>query len=372
MKIVIFGLSISSAWGNGHATLWRGLCRELINRGHNIVFFERDVDYYRKHRDYTQMPGGELILYNWWQDTAPTAAHHLAEADVGIVTSYCPDGLDATDLVLTSSARLHVFYDLDTPVTLARVAAGETLSYVGPGGYSGFDLVLSYTGGRALDDLKARLGARQAEPLYGSVDPEVHRPSPPVDEFLADFSYLGTYAIDRQAPLEQFFLEPAKRLIDRKFLIGGSQYPQDFPWLPNVFHREHVTPPEHSAFYCSSPLTLNITRKAMADSGWCPSGRLFEASACKCAVISDWWEGLDYFYTPGQDVFICRTTEDVIRTMQLPEVRIREVAENARKRTLERHTAAHRAAEMESLLESALRRKHASSRNNSEVPVCGV
>src|SRR4051812_9342400 len=235
VKLVVFGLSISSSWGNGHATLWRALCRALARRGHRVVFFERDVPYYAGNRDLTEVPGGELVLYAEWDDVRRRAAREVATADVAMVTSYCPDGLAATDLVLAAARATRVFYDLDTPVTLSRLSAGESIGYIGPGGLSGFDLVLSYTGGAALDALRTRLGARRVAPLYGHVDPEVHRPAEPLERFRADLSYLGTYAEDRQAALEALFVAPARQRPERRFLIGGAQYPKEFPWTDNIY-----------------------------------------------------------------------------------------------------------------------------------------
>jgi spore maturation protein CgeB len=198
MKLVIFGLTVSSSWGNGHATIWRGLCGALAARGHEVVFFERNVPYYAAHRDLHALPGGTLYLYPEWADALPVAHRHLADADVAVVTSYCPDGVAATELVLDSPVALRVFYDLDTPVTLARLRAGEAVEYLSPRGLAEFDLVLSYTGGRTLSELQTRLGARWVMPLYGSVDPTVHRPQEPQPQYRADLSYIGTYALDRQ------------------------------------------------------------------------------------------------------------------------------------------------------------------------------
>ena len=274
MKIVIFGLSVSSSWGNGHATLWRGLCGSLGRRGHQIVFFERDVPYYAAHRDVWELAGGKLVLYPDWAEVLPAAGRELADADVGMVTSYCPDGIAASDLVLSSRAPRRVFYDLDAPVTLRRLSNGEKVDYIGPRGLQDFDLVLSYTGGRALTELQQRLGARRVAPLYGSVDPSVHYPAPPRECYTADLSYLGTFAEDRNAALQVLFIETARRLPDLRFLIGGSMYDAGFPWRDNIFFAGHVPPGDHPAFYCSSRLTLNVTRRAMAEMGFCPSGRL--------------------------------------------------------------------------------------------------
>jgi spore maturation protein CgeB len=350
MKLVIFGLTLSSSWGNGHATLWRGLCRALAKQGHRMVFFERDVPYYALHRDLRELPGTDLKLYADWESTLSEARRQVADADAAIVTSYCPDGAAAGELVLSTAGPLSVFYDLDTPVTLERFGRGEPVPYLPSAGLGGFDLVLSYTGGRALDELRERLGARRVAPLYGSVDPEVHRPADPRPDFRGDVSYLGTYAADRQEALERLFLQPARRLPAKRFVIGGAQYPVDFPWGDNVFFVRHLPPADHAAFYASSPLTLNVTRAAMAGMGYCPSGRLFEAAACGTALLSDSWEGLDRFFEPGREIFTASGTDEASEILSLPREEVRKVAHAARERTLAEHTAEKRAAEMVDLM----------------------
>lgn len=354
MKLVIFGLTISSSWGNGHATLWRGLCRALLGRGHRVVFFERDTPYYAAHRDLTELAGG-LCLYSDWNEARAQAEPHLADADAALVTSYCPDGIAASELILASPVPLRVFYDLDTPVTLHTLQAGQPQSYIGPRGLPDFDLVLSYTGGRALDELQSRLGARQVAVLYGSADPAVHRPAAPVEHYQADLSYLGTYAEDRQAALAALFLEPARRLPRQRFLIGGAQYPQAFPWLENIFFVRHLPPAEHPAFFCSSRLTLNVTRRAMAEMGYCPSGRLFEAAACGTPILSDAWEGLDEFFEPETEILIARQTDDVLAALESAPERLARIGQAARERVLAEHTAERRAGQLETLLERACR-----------------
>jgi spore maturation protein CgeB len=350
VKLVIFGLTISSSWGNGHATLWRGLCRALAERGHDVTFFERDVPYYAAHRDMREPVGCRLRLYADWADVSAEAARAASAADVAIVTSYCPDGVPASSTVLDSTAACRVFYDLDTPVTLLRLQQGEEVPYLPPRGLSDFDLVLSYTGGRALTELATRLGARRVAPLYGSVDPDTHRPMQASEALRNDLSYLGTYAADRQQRLEQLFIEPARQRPHRKFVIGGSQYPDDFPWTGNIYYVRHMAPPAHAEFYCSSALTLNITRGAMAAMGYCPSGRLFEAAACGTAVISDDWEGLDHFFTPGSQILIARNTDEALQALDVPRDRLAQIATAARDRTLSEHTAACRARDLENIL----------------------
>ncbi len=352
MKLVIFGLTVSSSWGNGHATLWRGLCRALAAEGHDVVFFERDVPYYASHRDLTGLPGGgTLHLYRDWDSAAPLARRELADADVGMVTSYCADGVVAAELVLGSRAPLRVFYDMDTPVTLEHLQAGRAVAYLGSRGLRDFDLVLSYTGGRALEALRTRLGARRAAPLYGSVDPDVHRPAAPLACYAADLSWLGTYAEDRQDTLEALFMQPARRLPERRFLIGGAQYPEAFPWTDNIYFVQHVEPEQHPAFYASSRITLNVTRRAMREMGYCPSGRLFEAAACGVPILTDHWEGLDAFFEPGSEVLVAHGTEDAIAALELSPETLSVIAHRARERVLDEHTAAHRVRELIAALE---------------------
>lgn len=346
MKLVVFGLTVSSSWGNGHATLWRGLIKALAAQGHRTVFFERDVPYYAGARDCLALPNGELVLYSDWRDIALRARAELADADAAIVTSYCPDGIAAGDLVCDSPRALKVFYDLDTPVTLARVARGESLPYLGPRGLTDFDLVLSYTGGGALDQLKASLGAGRVVPLYGHVDPDVHRLQASQPHYRADLSYLGTYSADRQAGLESLLINVARRRPFARFLIGGAQYPDDFPWAPNIYFVRHLPPSEHPAFFCSSRLTLNVTRQAMAEIGWCPSGRLFEAAACGTPVITDVWPGLTDFFTPDDEIVAAGSADDVLAALDRDDAELARIGRAARERTLTEHTSAHRATEL--------------------------
>ncbi|HXU61321.1 MAG TPA: glycosyltransferase [Polyangia bacterium] len=356
MNIVVLGLTVSSSWGNGHATLWRALGRALSVRGHRLVFFERDVPYYAAHRDGTEFPGIDLRLYREWADLRGPLSAHLASADVVMLTSFCPDGGALARVICEAPRPLRVFYDLDTPVTLAKLDAGEAVDYLPADGLGAFDLVLSYTGGRALDALRTRLGARRTAPLYGSVDPQVHHPAQPQASFAGDLSYLGTFAADRQPALESLLVEPARRAPHRRFVIGGAQYPADFPWTPNMFFVQHLPAADHPAFFASSPLTLNVTRAAMAAMGTCPSGRLFEAAACGTAIISDAWEGLDQFFCPGDELLVARDADDVVQALDLPRDTLTRIARRARERTLAEHTATVRARELEALLESASRR----------------
>jgi spore maturation protein CgeB len=352
MKLVIFGLTVSSSWGNGHATLWRGLWRALARRGHRLVFFERDVPYYAAHRDLVDLPGGELVLYGSWNEIAARARREIHNADIAMVTSYCPDGIPASEMIMESAgSAVKVFYDMDTPMTLENLREGRPVPYIGPRGLGDFDLVLSYTGGRSLEELRSLLGARRAETLYGHVDPQVHRPVAPVEAYRCALSYLGTYAADRQRALEALFLVPARRLPGQSFVIGGAQYPADFPWAANIRFVQHMPPPEHPAFFCSSRLTLSVTRGPMAQNGYCPSGRLFEAAACGTPIVSDWWAGIDTFLQPEHEFIIARRPEDVVEALEMSDSQLGRIAANARERVLAEHTSEQRAVELERMLD---------------------
>jgi len=354
MKLVVFGLSISSSWGNGHATIWRSLCAALRQRGHSVVFFERDVPYYANTRDLFELPDNHLVLYEKWEDIASKAARELDDAEVGMVTSYCPDALPATQVLLNSAAELRCFYDLDTPITLDRLTRQLPVEYMGERKLRDFDLVLSYAGGPALVELKSMLGARKTAALYGSVDPALHYPVAPEDRFRADLSYLGTASPDRLDALRELFIEPARRRSGLRFLIGGSMYDDTFPWQPNISHIDHVPTAAHPAFYCSSRLTLNVTRQPMASNGYCPSGRLFEAAACGSAIITDVWPGLEEFFEPGKELLVARTAQDVLDALDEPPEVLQKIGFAARERVLKQHTGAHRALDLENIFHSLI------------------
>lgn len=350
MKLVIFGLTISSSWGNGHATLWRGLCSALARKGHKVTFFERDVPYYANHRDLHAATDYELVLYPAWSEVEGRARQDLSEADCAIVTSYCADARSATELVLGYGSVVHAFYDLDTPVTLELLQAGGDVPYIPKCGLAEFDLVLSYTGGRVLEELRSQLGARRVAALYGSVDAEFYQPAVSAPAYESDLSYLGTYAADRQHALERLFVEPARRFPDKRFLIGGAMYPGDFPWTRNIYFVRHVPPPLHRSFYSSSHLTLSVTRAAMARMGYCPSGRLFEAAACETPLITDFWPGLETFFEPGREILVASSPDDVAEFLQLPSQELQRIGRAGRDRVLAEHTSSHRCDELLALL----------------------
>jgi spore maturation protein CgeB len=369
MKVVVFGLTISSSWGNGHATLWRALARAWTARGDRVTFFEKDAPYYAANRDLHEIDGGRLVLYPDWSVALPVARRELADADVAIVTSYCPDGPRAARLLEDEARCITVFYDMDTPVTLAALASGQPVDYLPAEGLGHFDLVLSYTGGTALEQLRTRLGARRVATLYGSVDPERHHRVDECPAYRCHLSYLGTFAADRQAALQRLFVEPARRLPERRFVLGGAQYPQDFPWTRNIHFVRHLPPGEHNALYSSSRATLNVTRAAMAAMGHCPSGRLFEAAACATPVLTDAWEGLESFFEPGIEILTVDDAGAAAACLEIADHELARIGRAARERVLAEHTARHRVVELEATLAAVAARR--APRTDTGLPAAG-
>jgi spore maturation protein CgeB len=358
MRFVIFGLTISSSWANGHATTWRGLLKALRRDGHLVTFFERDVPYYAAERDLPNPDFCELVLYEDWDTVLPRARRALADADVAMVTSYCADGLAACRLVLDGAGPLRVFYDIDTPVTLAElsahgIATASGARYLTPALIPEFDLYLSFTGGSLLTEIETTWGARRTAPLYCSVDPEVHAPVEPAADFRCSLGYLATYSADRQAGLERLLIEPARRKSAERFIVVGSMYPTDVAWPPNVAVHWHLPPSDHAAFYCANRITLNVTREAMIRVGYSPSVRLFEAASCGTPILSDWWPGLDEFFEPGGEILVARTADEAVAALELGDGELARVAGAARERTLAAHTAASRARELVAHCEAA-------------------
>lgn len=352
MNIVILGLSITSSWGNGHATTYRGLVRELVARGHNVLFLERDVPWYAENRDYNKTEAGETELYQSLDDLRERFTLAVREADLVIVGSYVPEGVAVGDWAQDTANGVVAFYDIDTPVTLAKLESGSR-EYLAPEQIPGYHLYLSFTGGPTLRRLEKQFGSPMARPLYCSVDPRLYFPERV--ELRWDLGYLGTYSADRQPTLEALLLEPARRLPESKFIVAGPQYPASIQWPGNVQRETHLAPREHRRFYNSQRYTLNVTRGDMVKAGWSPSVRLFEAAACGTPIISDYWDGLEDFFELDDEIFIARSAEQTTRFLkEIPEDERIELGERARLRILEKHTAAHRAAELESYAQELL------------------
>ena len=352
MKITILGLTISSSWGNGHATPYRALVRALDRMGHCVHFFEKDVPYYSARRDFDFCDYCELTLYQNWSSVRQQALSVASDSDVVMTASYLPEGQYINDEVLDLARPLHVFYDLDTPVTLKNMQQSG-VEYLAPRQICVFDLVLSFTGGNSITQLEQEYGARMVRPLYGCVDPDDYIRVEAIPDFTCDLSYMGTYSADRQDKVDELFLKPSCHYPDRQFLLAGSLYPWQWQWPKNVRRIEHIAPADHARFYSSSRLTLNITRGDMAANGWCPSGRFFEAAACGTAVITDEWEGLDGFFDLQNDLRVVRTADDVEQALLMPDAELGAMASRARARTLDEHTGMARAQQLLAYFEEA-------------------
>ncbi len=356
MKIVIFGLTLSSSWGNGHATPFRAILRALHNCGVQVTFYEKDVPYYARHRDFRVSTYCDFVLYENWDQISHQALREVAACDVVMLGSYCPQGALIADVLLQMNHALRVFYDLDTPVTLHGLQSG-ILDYLRRDQIREFDLYLSFTGGEILQRLERDFGARCARPLYGCVDPDTYLRVRAREEYACRLSYMGTYAPDRQQKVDEFFLEPARQRQDWQFVLAGSLYPPDWQWPSNVQRCEHVPPGSHPVLYSSSRATLNLTREQMAAAGYCPSGRFFEAAACGAPILTDNWEGLDFFFDPRLEVLPVHSAQDVLSALSLPSAELRRIAERARIRTLDEHTGTRRAAELLTYCEEARNRE---------------
>jgi spore maturation protein CgeB len=340
VKIVFVGLSITSSWGNGHATTYRALLGALRQRGHETLFLERDVPWYAAHRD---APGAGA-LYRSLAELHSRHADEVRAADLVVVGSYVPDGVAVAEWALETARGATAFYDIDTPVTLARLDAGDQ-EYLSPELVPRFDLYLSFTGGPTLERLERDYGACRARAFHCLVDPLAYRPLDAEPDL--DLGYLGTYSVDRQPVVEGLLLEPARRAPGRRFAVAGPQYPCEIQWPPNVERVEHLPPAAHSGFYGRQRFTLNVTRADMVAAGWSPSVRLFEAAACGVPVISDAWEGLDEFFEPGRELLVAHNADAVLAYLELPDHERDRIGSRARARVLREHTSEHRAEELE-------------------------
>ena len=345
MKLVIFGLTITSSWGNGHATLWRGLVRALGARGHRVVFFERDVPYYAMHRDLTAIAGHHIQLYDSWDAVRDVAARHVRDADVAMVTSVLPRrrGRERSRARVGGS-RSRLLRSGYAGNAQPRWRTGAHVEYLPPQGLGALRSGPQLHGRGALTALRDRLGARLVRPLYGSVDPDVHRPTASRPAFDADLSYLGTYAEDRQAPLTAL-CSSSRRGSAR--ICGSSSaarcIPESFTWTPNIYYVSHVPPARPSRLL--QFLAPDAERDARGDGrdGPLPVRPVVRGRGVRRADPEDWWEGLDAFFEPGREIFVADDDRAGARRRSAcdDETR-RRVARAARERTLDAHTAEQR------------------------------
>ncbi len=345
LSFVFLGLSITSSWGNGHATTYRGLLCELARAGHKVTFLENDLPFYAQNRDLPTPPFCALGLYGSLEELRDRFTRTVRDADVVIVGSYVPNGVAVGDWVLSESHGVRAFYDIDTPVTMRDVTHGRS-QYLQARQVRRYELYLSFTGGPLLEKLERDLGSPCARPLYCGVDPELYFPEP--QETLWDLGYLGTFSVDRQIALERLLVAPATAWKGGRFVVAGAQYPNGLLWPDNAQRIVHVPPREHRSFYNAQRFTLNVTRADMLRAGYSPSVRLFEAAACGVPILTDRWTGLERFFEPEREIIVVDGTGDVLAELRSKnDERCSHIRTRARQRVLAEHTAAHRAEKLE-------------------------
>jgi spore maturation protein CgeB len=355
MKIVILGLSITSSWGNGHATTFRSLVRGLSGRGHEVIFLERDTCWHAQNRDQAQPRGAMTHIYQSVGELQACYEQAVYEADLVITGSQVPDGIAVGNWVNTIARGATAFYDIDTPVTLEHLAAGRC-EYLDLTLVRRYDLYLSFTGGPILQRIEREFGSPMARALYCSADTGLYRPHHRTVRW--DLGYLGTWSEDRQPALDALLLQAAHKWPEGRFVVGGPLYPETIVWPDNVERTIHLSPQQHPAFYGSQRFTLHVTRPAMRSAGHSPSVRLFEAGACGIPIISDYWPGLESIFEPEREVLISESPEDTLRYLHdISPTSARRIGEAARKRVLRRHSPMNRAEQIEQYVSEVRRRR---------------
>jgi spore maturation protein CgeB len=355
LNIVVIGLSISSSWGNGHATTYRALLKQLHKDGDMISFLEWDAPWYAANRDLPDPDFCDLIFYSSIEELKAAYAEKITCAGVVIIGSYVKDGVEIAEWAFELSNGIVAFYDIDTPITICKMKKGD-FEYIHPSQIEKYDLYLSFTGGKILHVLEDKYNSPSAKALYCSVDIEEYYPLNKQKEY--DLGYLGTYSEDRQPALESLMIEAARNWKRGFFVAAGPQYPEDINWPVNLERIEHLPPSEHNEFYNSLRFTLNVTRADMIKAGWSPSVRLFEAAAAGVPIISDYWEGLDEIYNINSEILIADSTAAVLRYLrEMDDKKRNDIIESALKRTLAEHTSSVRAEQLKNYLIASLNKK---------------
>jgi spore maturation protein CgeB len=353
MNIAFFASSLVSAYWNGAATYYRGMVRALHERGHRVTFFEPDAFGRQQHRDLPDPPWAKVVVYPAARDAdALNAVEQARAADLVVKASgvgVFDELLELAVLDLQRPDCLVAFWDVDAPATLDRMQenAQDPLRALVPR----YDLVLTYGGGEPVRRAYLALGAKDCIPIYNALDPTTHFPVAPEPRFESQLAFLGNRLPDREARVEEFFLRAAALLPDRKMLLGGSGW-QDKALPANVQYLGHVYTADHNAFNCTPRAVLNVSRESMARYGFSPATRVFEAAGAAACVITDAWEGLELFFEPGSEMLVARDGEQVAQHLRdLDADAARAVGQAAYRRVLAQHTYAHRAAQLESVLQ---------------------
>ena len=358
MKIAFYGSSLLSAYWNGAATYYRGMLRALAGYGHDITFYEPDAFDRQAHRDIAPPDWAKVVV---WENDAAACRRVIAEAagadlvvkasGVGVFDDVLIEGLVAA----AAPHAIRIFWDVDAPATLAEIRPkpDHPLRRALPQ----LDAVLTYGGGPPVVAAYEALGARLCRPIYNALDPTTHHPVPPEPRFTGDLGFLANRLPDREARVGAFFLTPAARLPERRFLIGGSGW-EGKSMAANVTRLGHVGTADHNAFNTSPLAVLNVARDSMAEIGFSPATRVFEAAGAGACLITDAWEGIEQFLEPGAEVLVARDGQDVVDHLAtLTPARARAIGAAARRRVLAEHTYDLRGAEVDALLRTLMAAK---------------
>ncbi|OWV80723.1 hypothetical protein ATY77_23815 [Rhizobium sp. R634] len=355
MKIAFYGSSLVSAYWNGAATYYRGLLRALAEKGYDITFYEPDVYDRQKNRDMDPPDWCKVVVYEGTVEALRAVTAEATKADIVVKASgvgFEDDLLLKEVLRNAQKGALKILWDVDAPATLAELKADpdHPLRRALPE----IDLVLTYGGGDPVVSAYRAVGAAECIPVYNALDPQTHHPVPVEGRFTADLGFLGNRLPDREARVEHFFLEPASRLPNRRFLLGGSGW-HDKPMSSNVNYIGHVSTRDHNAFNVTPMAVLNISRASMAENGFSPATRVFEAAGAGACLITDYWEGIDFFLKPNEEILVARDGDDVVALIAgLSRRRAQEIGERARRRVLADHTYANRAEKVDAVFRARL------------------
>jgi spore maturation protein CgeB len=353
LKIAFYGSSLVSSYWNGAATYYRGILQALALRGHKIVFYEPDAFDRQKHRDIPDPDWARVAVYPATEAGVYAALEEGKSADVLVKAS----GVGAFDEllereILTLRDRMGsraIFWDVDAPATLERMAADENDPFRDL--VSRYDFVLTYGGGDPVASRYRSFGAQECVPIYNALDPETHRPAPPDPAFESSLGFLGNRLPDREARVHEFFFGPASKLPHRQFVLGGAGWDRDVPELANVRYIGHVYTRQHNAFNCTPQAVLNVSRESMARFGFSPATRVFEAAGAGACILTDEWEGIDFFFEPDREILVASSGEEVAALLDsLTPERARSIGDAALKRALAEHTYDRRAGMVDSIL----------------------
>jgi spore maturation protein CgeB len=352
MRIAFFASSLVSAYWNGAATYYRGIVRALHNRGHRIAFYEPDAYQRQQHRDMEDPPWAQVVVYVATGEGVHRALESARGADLIVKASgvgVFDELLEAAVAGLKTDSNLVAFWDVDAPATLDRVHHNSFDPFLPL--IPQYDVIFTYGGGDPVVRAYQALGAQTCVPVYNALDPDMHYPAKPEPRFAADLAFLGNRLPDRERRVEDFFLAPAARLPRRQFLLGGAGW-GDKPMSANIRYLDHVYTREHNAFNSTPRAVLNVSRDSMARYGFSPATRVFEAAGAGACLITDSWEGIDLFFEPDREILVARDGSDVANhLLALTDQRAHDIGQAAYRRVLAEHTYAHRAANVESVLE---------------------